>query len=123
VLGFIISADIFFDLSFALLFFALAQSIFELGTKNALFFLVLSAVIGYAAEVLGTSTGFPFGQYSYSELLGPKVLGVPVFVPLIWFVISYVTLSVTQDTVISEGEIRRQEQQYPSNRFSAILSL
>ncbi len=104
VLGFTISADIFFDLSFALLFFALAQSIFELGTKNALLFLALSSVIGYAAEVLGTSTGFPFGQYNYSELLGPKVLGVPVVVPLIWFVISYVALSAVQGTVTSGSE-------------------
>jgi uncharacterized membrane protein len=122
VLGFTVSADIFFDLSFALLFFAIAQSIFELGTKNALLFLVLSSVIGYAAEVLGTSTGFPFGQYNYSELLGPKVLGVPVVVPFIWFVISYVTLSAVQGTVTSGSEKRRREQ-YSSSRFNAILSI
>ena len=121
LLGFTISADIFFDLSFALLFFALAQSIFELGTKNALLFLALSSAIGYVAEVLGTSTGFPFGQYSYSGVLGPKVLAVPVVVPLIWFVISYITLSVVQGTLVRESERRRQEQ-HSSNRLNAILS-
>ena len=94
VLGFTISADIFFDLSFALLFFALAQSIFELGTRNAVIFLIFSSFAGFAAEVLGTNTGFPFGDYGYSELLGSKLLGVPVVVPLIWFVISYITLSI-----------------------------
>ena len=50
-----ISADIFFDLSFALLFFALGQAFYEMGIKKAIVFIVISAVVGFAAEVLGTS--------------------------------------------------------------------
>ncbi|MCL5066857.1 MAG: carotenoid biosynthesis protein, partial [Thaumarchaeota archaeon] len=74
IFQFHISADIFFDLSFALLFFSLGQALYEMGFKKALTFIVITAVIGFAAEVLGTSTGFPFGQYYYTDFLGPKVL-------------------------------------------------
>ena len=44
--------------------------------------LVLSAGTGLAAEVLGVRTGFPFGEYAYTDALQPQVLGVPVVVPL-----------------------------------------
>lgn len=97
VLKFFIPADIFFDLSFALLFFTLGQCFYELGAKKAVLFLLTTSVIGFLAEVLGTSTGFPFGKYYYSDLLGPKVFGVPEVVPLIWFVIAYLTFSIASN--------------------------
>ena len=97
ILKFYISADVFFDLSFALLFFTLAQCLYELGTKKALVFLITTSVIGFLAEVLGTSTGFPFGKYYYTEFLGPKILGVPEVVPLVWFVIAYLTFSIARN--------------------------
>ena len=33
---------------------------------------------------MGTATGFPFGRYHYTDTLGPRVLGVPVVVPVAW---------------------------------------
>src|SRR5579875_1263535 len=93
VFNFQIPADMFFDLSFALLFFALAQSTYEFGARNALFFILVTSSIGFLAEVLGTSSGIPFGRYYYTDFLGPKVIGVPVVVPLVWFVIIYITFS------------------------------
>ena len=30
------------------------------------------------------ATGFPFGAYAYSGALGPKLLGVPLIIPLAW---------------------------------------
>jgi uncharacterized membrane protein len=38
-----------------------------------------------ALEHVGTSSGKPFGGYQYSDVLRPKVAGVPVIVPLAWF--------------------------------------
>jgi uncharacterized membrane protein len=96
VLQFNIAADIFFDLSFALLFFTLGQAFYELGFRKALVFLMVTALVGFAAEVLGTSTGFPFGKYYYTDTLGPKLLGVPEVVPLVWFVIAYLTYSMSR---------------------------
>jgi uncharacterized membrane protein len=47
--------------------------------------LVLTATLGgFAVEAIGVATGFPFGHYDYSGQLGPKVLGVPLIIPLAW---------------------------------------
>jgi putative membrane protein len=51
--------------------------------------LVVSAGIGFAAEVIGTATGVPFGSYSYTGGLGPQWAGVPVIIPLAWVMMAY----------------------------------
>ena len=38
----------------------------------------------WLAEFGGSSWGFPFGQYHYSTLLQPQILGVPLWIPLAW---------------------------------------
>lgn len=43
-----------------------------------------AVMTGYAAEVIGVRTGFPFGAYRYSDVLWPQVAGVPVVVALAW---------------------------------------
>lgn len=108
VFTFPISANVFFALSFALLFFTAGQSIYELGIKKAVLFLVVSSLIGFLAEVLGTSTGFPFGKYYYTDFLGPKILGVPEVVPLVWFVISYLTLSIAYGAFSATNKLNRR---------------
>ena len=39
---------------------------------------------GFVVEAVGVATGFPFGTYDYSGQLGPKLLGVPLIIPLAW---------------------------------------
>ena len=39
---------------------------------------------GFAVEAVGVATGFPFGTYDYGGRLGPKLLGVPLIIPLAW---------------------------------------
>lgn len=46
---------------------------------------VLVAISTWAIEFIGSSTGFPFGDYSYSALLQPQIGHVPLLVPLAWF--------------------------------------
>ena len=101
IFNFNVSADVFFGLSFALLFFTLGQSIYEMGLRNAVLFLVITGVIGFLAEVLGTNSGFPFGKYYYTNFLGSKFLGVPVVVPLVWFVIVYLSYSIVAGNIQS----------------------
>lgn len=43
-----------------------------------------AASVGMAAEWTGVATGRPFGPYSYSGKLGPKVAGVPVLAGAAW---------------------------------------
>lgn len=63
--------------------------------RKAIFFVVTTLAIGFGVEVLGINTGMVFGgKYAYGDLLGEKVLGVPIVVPLVWFIISYITFSL-----------------------------
>jgi uncharacterized membrane protein len=40
--------------------------------------------LGFASELLGVSTGRPFGHYTYTHQLGPRVGGVPVAAVAAW---------------------------------------
>ena len=77
-----------------IIFGIIAVSIYAcrvLGWKTWLGFLVPSVLKSVGSELLGTSTGFPFGDYSYLSGLGYKIGGlVPFTIPLSWF---YVGLS------------------------------
>ncbi len=47
---------------------------------------VLVYVLSLSSELAGTNTGFPFGEYRYTSLLGTKWFDhVPVVIPLSWF--------------------------------------
>lgn len=57
-----------------------------LGLRNWLAFMLPAVGISLTSELLGTSTGFPFGNYSYLSGLGYKIAGlVPFTIPLSWF--------------------------------------
>jgi uncharacterized membrane protein len=54
------------------------------GARTAAALVATATVGGFAVEAVGVATGFPFGRYDYSGQLGPKVLGVPLIIPLAW---------------------------------------
>jgi uncharacterized membrane protein len=57
-----------------------------LGLGHWLTFMLPAVFISLTSELLGTSTGFPFGHYSYLSGLGYKIAGlVPFTIPLSWF--------------------------------------
>jgi uncharacterized membrane protein len=62
-----------------------------LGLWQWLTFMIPAVVLSLGSELLGTSTGFPFGEYGYLSGLGYKVAGlVPFTVPLSWFYMGFV---------------------------------
>ncbi|OLP16383.1 hypothetical protein BST81_21585 [Leptolyngbya sp. 'hensonii'] len=61
-----------------------------LGAGLWLTFLLPATLISLSSELLGTSTGFPFGAYGYLSGLGYKVAGlVPFTIPLSWFYMGF----------------------------------
>ncbi len=62
------------------------------GAAWAVGLVVITAGGGLLAEAVGVRTGAPFGDYSYSDSLGPRVLDVPVVVPLAWTMLAYPVL-------------------------------
>jgi putative membrane protein len=56
------------------------------GLGNWLSFMLPAVFLSLSSELLGTSTGFPFGHYRYLSGLGYKIAGlVPFTIPLSWF--------------------------------------
>ena len=41
-------------------------------------------VLSFFAEFIGSTTGFPFGKYYYTDVLQPQIAGVPLLIPLAW---------------------------------------
>lgn len=60
------------------------------GWRRTAIFFVLAVVISLAAELIGTGTGWPFGEYAYTDFLGYKIAGqVPFGIPLSWFYVGF----------------------------------
>lgn len=57
------------------------------GWQGALRAFALVAIITWGAEVIGHRTGFPFGDYHYTERLQPQLAGVPLLIPVAWFML------------------------------------
>lgn len=45
------------------------------------------ALLGYIIEVIGTNSGYPFGTYTYSSILGPRLFATPLMLGLLWWVL------------------------------------
>lgn len=61
-----------------------------LGVWHWLGFMVPAISLSLCSELLGTSTGFPFGHYRYLSGLGYKIAGlVPFTIPLSWFYLGF----------------------------------
>lgn len=57
--------------------------------KTGIFFFVCYT-LSITSELVGTGTGWPFGNYEYTSFLGYKVLGrVPYTIPLSWFYVGF----------------------------------
>lgn len=74
---------------------ALAGTVAVLGVGPGCTAAGLVVLVSLGMELLGTSTGFPFGAYGYGAHLGIKVLAlVPIVIPLSWFLMLYASLGV-----------------------------
>ena len=68
---------------------SISHALVSRGTRTGVGVLVLVAVVAVLFEAVGLSTGFPYGGYSYSDALGPTLLGVPFLVPLAWLMLAW----------------------------------
>ena len=59
--------------------------------RPMLVFTTICTVVGNVVENVGVATGFPFGHYSFLQLMGPKILYVPVLLGLAYIGMAYVS--------------------------------
>ncbi|HUQ49045.1 MAG TPA: carotenoid biosynthesis protein [Gemmatimonadaceae bacterium] len=91
--GWMLSGPTYVILGAAAIFLHAAQ---RFGQGKAVALLTAGFGISLASEILGTSTGLPFGPYSYTTLLGYRIAGlVPFPIPLSWFYMVYSSLALT----------------------------
>ncbi len=75
-----------------------------LGWRNLLGFMLPAVFLSLGSELLGTSTGFPFGHYSYLSGLGYKIGGlVPFTIPLSWFYLGFSTYVLARSGLEAKG--------------------
>lgn len=66
------------------------------GARFALALVATTAGGGLAIEVLGVTTGVPFGEYRYTGSLGAQLFGVPLVVALAWTMMAYPAYVVSE---------------------------
>jgi uncharacterized membrane protein len=66
-----------------------------LGYRSAFLFLAVAIVFGWLGEQIGVHTGYVFGEYEFTDVLGPRLGNVPVVIPLMWFNACYVCLVIS----------------------------
>jgi uncharacterized membrane protein len=74
------------------------------GLRNWLGFMLPAVFLSLGSELLGTSTGFPFGHYGYLNGLGYKIAGlVPFTIPLSWFYLGFSTYFLARAGLEARG--------------------
>jgi len=80
-----------------------------LGLWHCLGFMLPSISISLGSELLGTSTGFPFGHYRYLTGLGYKIAGlVPFTIPLSWFYLGFSAYIIARAGLEQHPHTKRQ---------------
>jgi putative membrane protein len=79
-----------------------------IGWRKTLIFFGLSTTLSLSMELLGTSTGWPYGGYEYTAGLGAKILGlVPFTIPLSWFSMGF-SAYLLASAIVARGGWRRR---------------
>ncbi|MCB0482734.1 MAG: carotenoid biosynthesis protein [Flavobacteriales bacterium] len=52
--------------------------------------------LGFGIEWMGTTTGWPFGVYSYGNGLSPLLMGVPLVIGVNWWMLTYGALEISR---------------------------
>jgi putative membrane protein len=74
-----------------LLVFALIHGAMSYRLHGIMVFFGICLVIGTVFENLGIATGFPFGRYYFTEVMGPKLFQVPILLTLAYIGMGYLS--------------------------------
>ena len=66
------------------------------GIKNMLVFFIITTFISWSYESISILTGFPFGDYHYTDKLGLKLLLVPIVIMPAYFGSGYLSWTIAQ---------------------------
>lgn len=105
IIGFCLpySRDFFRILTPLNLVFTLALLLYYHRPYNRIFMItgILIYLFTSLIEIAGVQTGVIFGTYSYTDILGPKILGTPLIIGINWFILIYSVYFITQKWKLS----------------------
>ena len=78
--------------------FSFIDSLINFGARFAYILLTAVLIFSFAVEAAGQQTGWPFGNYTYSQSLGTQMFKVPLIVPLAWLMMSYPVILVARQS-------------------------
>lgn len=73
------------------LLFALIHGTSLYRLRGSIAFILICLVIGNVFENLGVRTGFPYGHYYFTDVMGPKIFVVPIFLGLAYIGMAYLS--------------------------------
>jgi putative membrane protein len=76
--------------------FALVHGAERYGWSSILVFVIICLVVSNVSENLSILTGFPFGRYYYTDVLGPKLFLVPLLIGGAYTGVGYLSWAVAQ---------------------------
>lgn len=76
--------------------FVLIHAPRQIGWTNLVAFFLLTCVISWSYESLSIATGFPFGNYHYTEKLGWKLGTVPLLIMPAYFGVCYISWHIAR---------------------------
>lgn len=110
--------------SFCLLIFVCFHGWYRYGLNKMMAFFAVTAIISWSTETLSIETGFPFGHYYYTDLLGDKVGQVPVLIFPAYFFIGYLAWTMGNLFLGNTGAgIRKQDLFYVPAVSAGIMVL
>src|SRR5262245_39079349 len=84
--------------------FALLHAAQRYGWKGAVAFAAICLVVSNIIENMGVATGFPFGNYHYTDALGPKLGYVPLMIGPAYLGVGYMSWVIG---TILVGDVKR----------------
>jgi len=79
----------------------LVHSLFSYGFRYFITFASVTFLFALIVEIIGSKSGWPFGNYVYDDSLGVKAFGVPILVPFAWIMMAHPVLIAARKTIPS----------------------
>lgn len=85
---------------------------------------VLILIISWLVEHVGATTGFPFGSYSYTNVLQPQIIGVvPLAIPFAWLLIVGAAVGTSEQILEKDGRDLRTDVRVSVTKVLTAASL